>query len=117
MAAGDVVLVRIGERRFAVPAARVREVAAAGAVTPVPTAPAPVAGLLQLRGQILPVLDLLEDPPRTPRPASPLLVVELGPVRAAILCDQVFGVAAEPGSATPLDVGALFDALRAKVAR
>jgi purine-binding chemotaxis protein CheW len=115
VASGDVVLVQIGERRLAVPSPRVREVAAAGAVTPVPSAPAPVAGLTQIRGQIIPVIDLAEDPPRMPRPQAPLLVVELGPQRAALLCDQVFGVAAEPGDAHPLDVGALFDDVRRKV--
>jgi chemotaxis signal transduction protein len=115
MASGDVVLVQIGERRLAVPSQRVREVSAAGPVTPVPTAPAPVAGLTQIRGQIIPVLDIAEEPPRTPRPQAPLLVVELGQQRAALLCDHVFGVAAEPGDAHPLDVAALFDDVRGKV--
>ena len=115
----DVVLVTSGARRLAVPTARVREVAQAGAVTPVQTAPGTVVGLTQVRGQILPVLDLDrvrdDDPPRAARPGDPLLVVELGPVRAALLCDRVLGVEPEPGDAALLDVGALFDELRQRV--
>lgn len=116
---GDVVVVTIGGRRMAVPTARVREVAAVVAVTPVPTAPSPVAGLTQLRGQILPVLDIAApgDLPRTPRPNDPLLVIELGPVRAALLVDHVHGVESDGQAAELLDVGALFDDLRSKVAQ
>lgn len=106
------VLVTIGERRMALPAARVREVAQVVSVTPVPRAPAPVSGLLQLRGQILPVLDLAGPVPRTPRPNDSIVVVELGPVRAALLCDRIGGVQADPGGAEVVDVGAVFDELR-----
>ena len=85
------------------------------AVTPVPSAPAPVVGLTQLRGQILPVLDLHPGAPRTPRPNDPLIIVELGPVRAALLVDHVLGVESDPPAAEVLDVGALFDQVRALV--
>jgi purine-binding chemotaxis protein CheW len=109
----DVVIVEVGARRLAVPTARVREVAAVSTVTPVPTAPPPVVGLTQLRGQIVPVLDVAGPEPRQPRPNDPLLVVELGPARAALLVDRVLGVSDE--TAEPFDVGALFDQLRAAV--
>jgi purine-binding chemotaxis protein CheW len=112
----DCVLVRVGERRVAVPTARVREVAAVVVVTPVPQAPSLVVGLTQLRGQILPVLDLGRGGGRAPRPNDPLVVVELGPVRAALLVDHVLGVEPDPPAAELLDVGALFDELRAMVA-
>ncbi|HEY7954136.1 MAG TPA: chemotaxis protein CheW [Polyangia bacterium] len=115
----DLVLVLAGGRRLGVPAARVREVTQVGSVTPVPTAPGTVIGLTQVRGQILPVLDLdrvrEDDPPRAARPGDPLLIVELGPVRAALLCDRVLGVEPEPEGVTLLDVGALFDELRKRV--
>ena len=116
-AGGDVVLIVTGGRKLAVPTVRVREVSAASMVTPVPTAPPPVAGLTQLRGQILPVIDLGEESPRTPKPGDPLVVVELGPVRAALVCDQVVGVSGDAGDVPILDVGAVFDALRGKVAQ
>ena len=111
---GDLLLVEVGDKRLALPTARVREVAAAAAVTPVPTAPAPVAGLTQLRGQIVPVLDLGTGPPRAPRPSDPIVIVELGPARAALLCDRVIGLGAL-GDAELVDVGELFDGLRKQV--
>jgi len=107
----DWVVVKVGERQLAVPTARVREVAAVVAVTPVPRAPSQVVGLTQLRGQILPVLDLQPGGPRSPKPNDPLLVVELGPVRAALLVDHVLGIEAQP-TCELIDVGALFDGLR-----
>lgn len=48
----------IGEFRCALPVASVLEVHAHQRLTPVPLAPETVAGLLNLRGQILTVLDL-----------------------------------------------------------
>ena len=78
-----------------VPRAAVVEVAALGYLTPVPTAPPALAGLTQLRGQILPVLDLAAaEQTRLPRPGAPLLVVELPELgRAALLIDEARGEA------------------------
>jgi chemotaxis signal transduction protein len=128
----DLVVVEAGGRKLAIAAARVREVAAVSTVTPVPTAPAPVLGLTQLRGQVVPVLDLamlpsltkltnqlvnFPDETRMPRPQDPLLVVELGPARAALWVDRVLGVQAASGDETiVVEIGALFDQLRAAVA-
>jgi chemotaxis signal transduction protein len=111
---GDLLLVEVGGKRLALPTGRVREVAAAAGVTPVPTAPPPVAGLTQLRGQIVPVLDLGADEPRAPRPNDPLVIVELGPARAALLVDRVIGIGVLDG-AELVDVGEVFDQLRKKV--
>jgi len=108
----DVVLARLGGRLWAVPTARVREVTQVGNITPVPQAPAAIVGLMQLRGNILPVIDLDGTGERTLRPGDPLLVVEEGAVRAALSVDQVVAVATEPGGAELLDVGALFDRVR-----
>jgi purine-binding chemotaxis protein CheW len=109
----DLVVVEVGGRRLGLPAARVREIAALSTVTPVPTAPPQVVGLTQLRGHIVPVLDLAAEP-RAPRPNDPLVIVELGPARAALLVDRVLGVQAAD-EVEALDVGALFDELRQKV--
>jgi purine-binding chemotaxis protein CheW len=115
-AGGDAVRVRIGERRLAVSTHWVREVATVASVTPVPTAPREVAGLMQLRGQILPLLDLALAPsgPRPPRPGDPMLVVELGAARAGLLVDHVEGVGVGD-EVERLDVAALFDRIRAEV--
>jgi chemotaxis signal transduction protein len=128
----DLVLVEAGGRRWAVPAARVREVAAVSTVTPIPTAPPPVVGLTQLRGQIVPVLDLAAlpaaggekvskhlltypDETRLPRPQDPLLVVELGPARAALWVERVLGVQPPGEDVEVVEIGALFDQLRQRV--
>ncbi len=59
--------------RLALPASRVVEVLRAAALAPLPTAPAAVAGLLDLRGTPVPVLDLrgkLTLPPRALHPSE-----------------------------------------------
>lgn len=50
-------LVRVGERRFALPAAQVLEIVPAGIATPLPFAPAWVAGLANVGGRVVPMLD------------------------------------------------------------
>jgi len=49
---------RVDDRSYGVDVARVREVVRSLDVTPVPLAPADVAGLINLRGEILTALDL-----------------------------------------------------------
>lgn len=51
-------LCQVGEERFALDVARVLEVTAVVPFTPVPRAPEAVAGLINYRGLIVPVLDL-----------------------------------------------------------
>ena len=43
------------------------------------------------------------------------MVVELGPARAALWVDRVLGVQAAGEGVTVVEIGALFDQLRAKV--
>lgn len=104
----DVVVVEAGARRLAVPAAHVRELRAAGWVTPVPLAQPPIVGVTALRGQVLPVLDLGE-PPRAVQPDTQLVVFEYGPMRAALVIDRLLPADQE---AERLDLGALFDTVR-----
>jgi chemotaxis signal transduction protein len=56
---GNAVLVfRLGPNRYGVPVSAVREVLPNARIAPVPGAPANVAGLIQVRGEIRPVYDL-----------------------------------------------------------
>jgi chemotaxis signal transduction protein len=48
----------IGAERYALPVDQVKEVVAAPAVTPLPTAPGAVLGLVNLRGDVLPLFDV-----------------------------------------------------------
>jgi purine-binding chemotaxis protein CheW len=57
---GVFVRVRAGGEHYALPVERVLEVGALGEVTPVPGAPPAVIGVRNLRGQIIPVVDLAE---------------------------------------------------------
>ncbi len=115
----DLLLVEIAARVRAIATAQIRSIAAAEWITPVPSAPSLVAGVTQIRGHILPVLDLA-CPPRQVHPDDPLLVLEYGPARAALRVDRVLGD--EPtGPGSPrlverLDVGALFDRVRGEIA-
>jgi CheW-like domain len=61
----DPVDVLIVDGRHAIEAAHLVEVVPAGALAPVPGAPAPVLGLLSLRGRVLPVIDTLAPDART----------------------------------------------------
>jgi len=52
------VIVRVGEERYAFPIRQVREVVSTPSLTFVPRSPRHVAGVMNLRGQVLPVVDL-----------------------------------------------------------
>jgi len=106
------VLVRIGGVELRVPTARVREVAVVGALTPVPSAPARVVGLMQLRGQMLPLVHLGAGQ-APPRPGDALLVLEEGGMRAGLCVDEVLGVAEDVTG--EFDVTAFFDGLSDEV--
>lgn len=84
------VLLRLGTESYAAPVGHVLEVAELGEVSPVPGAPPAVLGVRNLRGQILPVIDLalLLGVPRTAPPGR-LLVAEAAGQRAGFAIDQV----------------------------
>ena len=81
----------LGSDRLAVPAADVREVVRAVAITPLPAAPGIVEGAIDVRGEIVPVLDLRE---RLGMPAKPLaidehlIIASAGKRRIAFRVDQ-----------------------------
>jgi purine-binding chemotaxis protein CheW len=89
------VRVRVGTEAYAVPVENVLEVAELGVVTPMPGSPAEVLGVSNLRGQIVPVIDLgfvfgigrTEDPRR-------LLVAEEQGRRAGFAIHHVDDVGA-----------------------
>lgn len=48
----------LGAERFAIEILRVQEIRALGAITPIPNAPAHIRGVINLRGTVVPVIDL-----------------------------------------------------------
>lgn len=87
-------LVPVGDDTYAIPLHQVREVVSAPELTALPTSPATVLGLLNLRGGIVPVLD-------------PAALLELGQVEAvafAVVVDTPAGPAALAATGLPRSV-------------
>ncbi|MBE9636321.1 chemotaxis protein CheW [Salipiger pacificus] len=92
--AQDVVTLRLGGELLAIESGLVREVLEPGAITRVPNAPAFAAGLLNVRGTVVPLTDLRIPlrMPRCPRDADTrILVLDLKLAGAA----SVVGILAE----------------------
>lgn len=87
---------RIGDQLFALPVAAVRDVMRMAALTPVPLAPPVIAGLMNLRGQLVTALDMRARLALTPRPDSMpgmLVMVEQDGERFALVVDTIVDVA------------------------
>jgi len=106
-AGADVVLVRLGEDRYALPLAGISEVGRPGVLTRVPGVPGWVAGVTNWRGRVLAVLDLavlLRGQPCRPERRSRLIVVQAGPggsIRVGVLVDQVVASTVLPDQVDP----------------
>jgi purine-binding chemotaxis protein CheW len=82
---------QVADEEYGVNVLRVREIVPFRTITKVPKTPPWIRGVISLRGQVVPVVDLaakLNLPPITPTPATCIIVVE------AEICDQrvVMGV-------------------------
>jgi purine-binding chemotaxis protein CheW len=83
---------RLDGQLFGVPVLQVREVIRCQALTPVPLAPPAVRGLMNLRGDIVPALDLRQRvglPPRPPDAEALGLVVAQGHEIVSLLVDEM----------------------------
>jgi purine-binding chemotaxis protein CheW len=98
----EVLLFTLEGQRYALPSADVRELARAARLTPLPRAPDVVEGLLNLRGRLLPVLDLRRRfrlPPRPLSPADHFIVAQAGPRHVVLRVDRAEGLLTlEPGA-------------------
>ena len=86
------VRVRIGPEDYALPVESVTEVAELGDVTPVPGAPAGVLGARNLRGQVLPVIDMAAMFGLSSGSPNRLVVADHNGRRAGLAVDAVAGV-------------------------
>jgi purine-binding chemotaxis protein CheW len=85
---------RVGDESFALPVTQVLEVAEVGALAPVPGAPPSVLGVRNLRGQVLPVIDLAAVlGTARAQEAETLVVTEEAGRRAGFAIDEVTDVA------------------------
>ncbi|MDF1554716.1 MAG: chemotaxis protein CheW [Deferrisomatales bacterium] len=92
----QVLCFQVGERVFAVDIMGIREILRSHVVTPVPNAPAEVAGVVNLRGQLLPVVNLhqalLHDANAGAREEAKLVVARAAGRTAGVQVDQVLEV-------------------------
>jgi purine-binding chemotaxis protein CheW len=82
---------RLDGREHGLSVADVVEVVRMVEITPLPEGPRWVAGVLNYRGRVIPVIDLrarLGLPCRAPSLSTPLIVVDAGPRLAALLVDE-----------------------------
>lgn len=100
-----VVVFRVGREEYAVTIAAVKEVGPWTQPTPVPEAPPMVEGVIDLRGDIIPVIDLgkLFRTTRSKEPAdSRILIMEVGGQQAGFVVDDVTEVhAVDPANIAP----------------
>ena len=92
----EVLLFRVREEQYAAESRLLRAVHRAKGLTPVPCTPPHVAGILNVRGEVVTVLDLavaldLSGSPELSDSAQ-VLLVELPQVRVGLLIDEVLGV-------------------------
>ena len=85
------VILRLGQEWYGISAALIQEVVSAPLVTPLPLTPPLVAGAMNLRGEILGVLDLatLLGLPPSGQPQRLAVVARCDNVSAALLADGV----------------------------
>jgi purine-binding chemotaxis protein CheW len=87
----EVLLFLLEGQRYALPVEDVRELVRAVRLTPLPRAPGVVEGLLNLRGELLPVLDMRRRfrlPARPLASSDHLVVAQAGPRRVALRVDR-----------------------------
>lgn len=90
------VLFRLCEEEYGLPIDSVQSIIRYETPTPVPHAPDGVEGVFNLRGQVLPLIDLgrrLRDRPLVPTAASRIIVVESGLGSVGLAVDLVHEVA------------------------
>ena len=97
----QVVVFNLGEEIYAVPVTRVQEIVRLQPITIIPRAPEYVLGMTNLRGQVIPVIDLVKrlglgQVQQTK--ASRIMVAELPGQMVGMMVDNVISVAQLPRS-------------------
>jgi len=88
----ELITFRIGAQEFCIDVTSIREIRSWTTVTPIPHAPAFVLGVVNLRGIVLPIIDLsarLGFAPAEPTPRHAIMVAELHHQIVGLLVDGV----------------------------
>jgi purine-binding chemotaxis protein CheW len=88
----SVLVLLLGNERYGVPTSQVREVIFHQDPTPVPRTAPFVLGVVNLRGQILPVVDLRARFGLPPEKGRYIVVLELDDLAVGVTVDDVLGV-------------------------
>lgn len=94
-----VCLFRIGEDSYAIPVDLLTEIITPQKLFPVPTTPQHVLGIINLRGNIVPIVDIrpVLSLPRQSEPGQ-IAILKHGPITLGIVVDDVSEVVAVPES-------------------
>lgn len=119
----NVLVFALGDEPHALELRWLREIFTLVALTPVPTAPPALLGVVNFKGAIVPVLDLrvllaVAAPARPLQPGDALLLVDVDGTRVALAVDRIDAVTAvDDGVASPplADPVALVAAARAHI--
>lgn len=106
----EVLVFEMAEQRYGIPVSDVREVVGAVSLVPLPGGPAIVEGIINVRGRVVPVLDLrgpFRLPGKDPEHTDHLIVGWAGPRLVAVRADRALGLMAldsteieDPGTVT-----------------
>ncbi len=96
----------LDEQQYALGLDAVERIVRAAAITPLPKAPDIILGILDLQGEIIPVIDVrkrFRQPEREIRPADQFIIAKARSLKVALLVDAAQGVLeeAEAGHAAP----------------
>ena len=108
---------RLADEEYGLPILKVQEIRSYSAITPIPNAPRAVRGVMNLRGQIVPVVDLrltLGLPESEYNRFAVVIVVGIAGKTVGLLADGVSDVLTLAGTEiqTPPDFGAPIEARR-----
>lgn len=96
VAAMDVLLFRVRGEQYAVELRALQSIQSAGDLTRIPCTPSRIAGIINVRGEVITVIDLAVvmglDDRRAPGEATQVLLVELPPGRVGLLVDEVASI-------------------------
>jgi len=92
----EVLIFELGSQRYGLPTADVRELVRAVTITPLPDAPALVEGVVNVRGRVLPVLDIrarFHLPAKALDPSDHFIVASAGPRGVILRVDRATHIA------------------------
>ncbi len=108
---GQYLTFTLAEQEYGISILQVQEIKGRASITPIPNTPTHIGGVMNLRGAIIPVIDLRQKfrlPPVTVSPFTVIIVVTVGVRVMGLLVDSVSDVlAVSPGEMQPPpDLGA-----------